>query len=400
MTTHPQPAARLRTFAVAAALAALLPATAAAQQLAGVVRDAGSREPVPSATVSLLSPEGAALARVLSDSAGRFTLTAPRPGAYRLEVRRIGYAARAPETLRLEPGEVTEVEVLLSTEPVALEAVVVETRSRRAREAVARGTPLRLLTRQDIEEIERRSNPQHVGDLARAFSPDVVVKYTTRTMPFDQNKSICIESVQRVRRTVNCDMVLVVLDGMIIDDPSLVLHGMVPDHVESMEFLKPTEGGVRYGTLGGQGVLLINTRGSGEWAPRQGTVSEQPGDAYDLALTGGVSGLGAAVLGGLLSCGVFDCPFLGGSGLSSGSVGLELAFTTPAIPLGVHLANHRRGSLLGGLLTSVAIGVAGYAAWDATGSDLVFLATPVAQVLGAVVAERLTTRDPETTPAR
>ncbi len=398
MTTHPQPAARLRAFAAAAALVALLPATAVAQELAGVVRDAGSREPVPSATVSLLGADGAALARVLSDSAGRFTLTAPRPGAYRLEVRRIGYAARAPETLRLEPGAVTEVEVLLSTEPVALEAVVVETRSRRAREAVARGTPLRLLTRQDIEEVERRSNPQHVGDLARAFSPDVVVKYATRAM--DGYKTICIEAVQRVRRTVNCDMVLVVLDGMIIEDPSLVLHGMVPDHVESMEFLKPTEGGVRYGTLGGQGVLLINTRGSGEWAPRRGTVSQAPGDAYDLALTGGVSGLGAAVLGGLLSCGLLECPFLGGTRLSSGSVGLELAFTTPAIPLGVHLANHRRGSLLAGLLASAAIGAAGYAAWDATGSDLVFLATPVAQVLGAVVAERLTTRDAEMTPVR
>ncbi len=252
---------------------------------------------------------------------------------------------------------------------------------------MARGTPLRLLTRADIERIERRSNPQHIGDLARQFAPDVMVSYATR---WDGYKSICIEAVQRIQRTRHCDMVLVVLDGVIIDDPSLILHGMVPDHVESMEFLKPTEGGTRYGTLGGNGVLLINTRGSGSWARRRGTVSQEPGDAFDLALTGGFSGLGGAALGGLLACGVFECPFLGT--LSHGSASVELAFTTVAIPLGTHMANHKRGSLVTGLITSATIAAAGLTLWEATGNDLAIVATPVAQVVGAVITERLTSR--------
>lgn len=361
----------------------------AAQELVGSVLESETRNPIPSATVSLVTPGGTVINRVMSDSVGRFRLAAPAPGRYLLAVNQIGYAARAQEELRLAEGMVTEVEVLLSTEPVALSAVVVRTRSRRAAEEAARGTPLRLLARADIEELDRRTNPQHVSDLARAFSPDLVVKSVTRTVMHDGSKAICIESVQRVSHTATCDMVLVVLDGMVIEDPSNLLVGMVPDQVESMEFLKPTEGGIRYGTLGGNGVLLINTRGSGTWARRQGTASEEPLDAFGLAFTGAAAGLGSGLVGALAACSITHCAV---EELSPNAVGFELGLTSLAIPLGTHLANHRNGNLAAGLLASTTIAAAGYAAWNATGKDVFFLATPVIQVLAAVIVERGTSR--------
>lgn len=158
-----------------------------------------------------------------------------------------------------------------------------------------------------------------------------------------------------------------------------------------MEFLKPTEGGIRYGTRGGQGVLLLHSRGSGQWAGRQGTASQEPMDTYGLAFTGTVTGLGAGVAGALAACGLFTCPF---GELAANTAAFELGITAVAIPLGTHLANHRRGSFLAGLLASAAIGAAGYAAWDATDSNIVFAVTPLLQVAGAVLAERWTERKP------
>lgn len=371
---------------VMCAVAVGTPQALSGQQLTGVIRNAETLDPIRAATVSLLSSDGAPLARVMSDSTGRFRIMVPGPGSYGLEVRQIGYAAKTANELDIGPDGITEVAVLLHTEPVALEAVVVETRSRRAAEEMARGTPLRLLTRNDIEEVERTSAPRHVGDLARRFGPDVLVRQMA-------GGGICIESTQRVRRTWRCDQVLVTLDGVPMDEAGKLLKTLPIDQIESLEFLKPIEAGLRFGTLGGNGVLLISTRGGGEWAARHAEASDEPKGTQGLAFAGVVSGVGGGVAGAMAACGLFECPF---GSLSRNTAGIELGFTTALIPLGIHIANRRRGSFMAGLGASALVAIGGFAAWDATGSDLVFVATPLIQVVASVLAEQLTVPDRET----
>ncbi|MCG6989109.1 MAG: carboxypeptidase-like regulatory domain-containing protein, partial [Gemmatimonadetes bacterium] len=85
---------RVWTAGLLCLVTALLAATpAAAQRVRGRLVDAGTGEPVPAAEMSLLSGESGTrvVKRALTTDSGRFVLTAPRPGRYRLKAERIGY---------------------------------------------------------------------------------------------------------------------------------------------------------------------------------------------------------------------------------------------------------------------------------------------------------------------
>lgn len=382
MTSRECQSHRLHFGAVLFLIVMLTPSVVWGQTLSGVVRDEKSREPIPAATVSLLTTTGVALTRVMSDSLGRFRLQPPSPGVYQLHVEQIGYGATAPQEFRIGSEGITQVEVLLSLEPVALEAVVVQAQSRIERERIARGTPLRILTRPDIEELERHAGARAVRDLARRF-PGVRVYQTIK----GGQPATCVESSQRIQHTAGCDMVLVVLDGQIVDDGEFLVRHLPAQDVESIELLKPTEGGIRYGTLGGNGVLLVNTRGNDEWTAQRPQADMVPTGPFRLFFAGAVSGVGGLVAGALAACGVFECPF---GSPSRNTVGLELATVAVSIPFGTHLANRRKGSFIAGLFASVGIGAVGYAVWNSTENDAAFLVTPGVQLLGAIIAEKVT----------
>lgn len=104
---------------------------------------------------------------------------------------------------------------------------------------------------------------------------------------------------------------------------------------------------------------------------------------------GGVAGAAAGMLvGGVAGVKSYeghceDC-FL--PGLFYGAV----AGGSAALPLGVHLANGRRGSYGTSLLASLAIGGAGIGLAAATNEYGVMLAVPVVQLVSAVLIERRT----------
>jgi hypothetical protein len=110
-----------------------------------------------------------------------------------------------------------------------------------------------------------------------------------------------------------------------------------------------------------------------------------------LLLLGGVLGGAAGVLGGA-AIGVKatqdDCENCFFNGLVYGSV----AGGSALLPLGVHLANGRRGSYGTSLLASLAIGAAGLGTALATNEGGVMIAVPVLQLVSSVVIERRTSR--------
>jgi hypothetical protein len=105
-------------------------APAAGQTVAGQLLDATTRQPIASATMSLLS-EKATITSVITDSAGAFVLRAPQPGSFRLHAERIGYRAAETPPLELAADDTLRVEFRLSVEAVALNPITVIGYSRR-----------------------------------------------------------------------------------------------------------------------------------------------------------------------------------------------------------------------------------------------------------------------------
>jgi hypothetical protein len=111
-----------------------------------------------------------------------------------------------------------------------------------------------------------------------------------------------------------------------------------------------------------------------------------------LALSGALGGAAGLVGGALAGARITggncdDCGLIGGvyGGIAGWSAG---------IPLGVHLANGRRGKLLPSLLSSLAIGGVGLGAALAADKVELMIPVPVAQLITSILIERSTSAPP------
>jgi hypothetical protein len=84
-------------------LAATVPA-ARAQAVEGTLRDAAGERPLPGARLYLVDDAGLPADSVLTDRAGRFRLTAPAPGLYRVVFQIDGWATVPSDPMALESG--------------------------------------------------------------------------------------------------------------------------------------------------------------------------------------------------------------------------------------------------------------------------------------------------------
>jgi hypothetical protein len=123
--------------------------------------------------------------------------------------------------------------------------------------------------------------------------------------------------------------------------------------------------------------------------PSSRVVGTHPGLLALGGVLGGAVGLvGGAYVGARITeddC--EDCFLLGGirGAIAGGSAG---------IPLGVHLANGRRGKLLPSLLASLAIGGAGLGAAVLANKYELMIPVPVAQLVASILIERSTSEPP------
>jgi hypothetical protein len=123
---HMVPAARLTRILIATAVtAALLPAAVNAQQVRGRIVDASSGGGVTAGFVSLNDAWGKTVAQMLTDTLGRYALTAPLAGTYTLTVERIGYPrfVSAPFTIGAAP---VIRNLTLTAAPIELPAITTE----------------------------------------------------------------------------------------------------------------------------------------------------------------------------------------------------------------------------------------------------------------------------------
>lgn len=117
----------MRKLVIGAALC-LLPSWSSGQRVFGRVIEAGSSKPVENVEIRLSSSDGP-IARVITDSTGRFLLRSNIPGMYRLTTNHIAYA---PVTADIELTAAQQVEVVLrvSVTATALPPIEVIARSR------------------------------------------------------------------------------------------------------------------------------------------------------------------------------------------------------------------------------------------------------------------------------
>ena len=116
----------MRGRIIGLALAGFLVGTAQAQTLRGLVRDAESLKPIPGVTIQV--EPGPAANRVITDSAGSFSLRLPGAGLYKVGATRIGYLPHAADTVRVAEGETVTLRIELAQRAVPLHPMIVTDR--------------------------------------------------------------------------------------------------------------------------------------------------------------------------------------------------------------------------------------------------------------------------------
>ncbi len=92
----------------------------------GRVTDSASGAAVPSAYVSVSTPEGLAVATRIANRDGAWSASVPA-GSYRVEVRSIGFESRTSDLVQVQAGQVTQVNLSIATQAIALAGVDVIT---------------------------------------------------------------------------------------------------------------------------------------------------------------------------------------------------------------------------------------------------------------------------------
>lgn len=141
-----------------------------AQSIRGTVADARNGAPLSTVEVTASFIDGEPLAQALTDNAGNFTLSLPGAGTYQISASLLGYRDAEPTPVEVETWTgVTEIQILLSTEPIELEGITVR----------ARGTELKH--RASVEGFfeRQRNGGLRVGGRRQYLASDPLVQSAT-----------------------------------------------------------------------------------------------------------------------------------------------------------------------------------------------------------------------------
>ena len=245
--------------------------------ISGIVIDAASRAPIPSAQVQIV---GTTRGATTGDD-GRFRIAGVRPGSYQVRVLRLGYQASA-QPATVTSGGTTELQFGLSQAAVSLEQVVTTAtgESERKREigsAVATLTPA----------VEQIAAAQNVSQLLTGKIAGVDVQQAGGTV--GSGSRIRIRGASSLSLT---NEPLVVVDGIrfnnnvaqsgTVGSTTIGVGGQVPsrfndinpEDIETIEVLKGPAAAAQYGTAAANGVIQITTKRGRSGKPRWTTFVE------------------------------------------------------------------------------------------------------------------------------
>ena len=225
--------------------------------ITGTVINYANRAPIEGARVQLVGTSH----DVFTDSAGKFGFSGVPPGKQIIQTDQLGYATRI-DSLTAFSQEALGLEIVLSTEAIVLEPLIVTGRRGTDRILTTPGTRFSGLTEAQVDSIAPRVFD--FANLARAARmPGLSVTETYIPNAFgDPQMGVCITMVRaRGGRNPNaCNMVEVRVNDGPVPDPAFFLLEMNPQDVRRIQFITPLEAGLLYGDRGANGVLLIYTK--------------------------------------------------------------------------------------------------------------------------------------------
>lgn len=169
-----------RALTLALCLGTLVaPASVGAQLVRGRVIDSANGAPVPLAAVHLLDGDRQHVALAMADSVGRYFLSIPDSGEYRLVALRYGYIDLESPLLAISDGRDYDLDLEMRPEPIGLSGVTVTVRN----EELVRWLTLelgvnphsisgfRLLQGERLEEAKARATNEPTGTLRWLYIP-------------------------------------------------------------------------------------------------------------------------------------------------------------------------------------------------------------------------------------
>ena len=227
-----------------------------AQTFSVSVRDSAGT-PLENVGLLLFDPNGKTVASARTSAAGFAHMPKADTGTFRLHARRFGFKPTSTAFLHIGPGDTLAVRMTLERMAVILDPIVV----RSERDAVRRdwnpfGINLRatggyIITPTEIEHAIMGARDM-ADVLARRAVPGVLVDQFRRC-PKSSRGGGCLPFA---------------VDGMLYPDGSALQDAVVPEMVDYIIVLRGSEVGVRYGSIGHNGIILIATKSADWWRRR------------------------------------------------------------------------------------------------------------------------------------
>lgn len=232
----------------------------------GTVTEAGTNRVIPGAQLVI---QGTNIGG-LSNSDGRFLLTAVPVGTQEVRVVNIGYAQQVLE-VNVTAGSAAVVDFVLQASAIQLSGLVVNSVTGRTQRARELGTNVGTIDLRNVEPTKVTS----VADILSGRTEGVILQDVNGTAG----------SSQRIRiRGANSlslsNEPLIYIDGILTDASSALsvgiggqeasrLNDLNPNDIASMEVVKGPAAAALYGTAAANGVILITTKrgraGAPEW---------------------------------------------------------------------------------------------------------------------------------------
>lgn len=262
----------VRSWATAAAALAMFPAWAFAQQgsVAGRVVDAGTKEPVPSAQVTIVGTRRGAV----TDSKGEYRIGSLEAGPIKVRAQRIGYEV-ATQTVTVPAGGTVTADFALATRAVSLDATVViaSGEQQRVRESGV------LTGRVDVDSLNK-GPISNASEMLQSRVPGVTV--TTSSGTVGGNSKIRIRGANSL--SLSNDPLIIVdgvrVNGDLGDGQSGAIgvggqaasrfNDINPEDIADIEVVKGPAASSLYGTAAANGVIYITTKqgssGKARWS--------------------------------------------------------------------------------------------------------------------------------------
>jgi hypothetical protein len=216
-------------------------------RLVGRVLDEQTLQPIPDVSVRIRDSDLVGI----TGADGRFSITGIPAGPKVVVLMHLAYGEHVRAVVVSAEAE-AQLPVRLAPRPVVLDSVVVEAPTELEQRRQSTGFAMNEIERPSIDRASQMG--LNLGQLLGQEMPGVRV----RGGAFGANT--CVEFRGSVNVDGTCREVSVFLDGVPVTVPGALYATMPIQEIERLEVLSPGQAGALYGSVGGWGVLLIETR--------------------------------------------------------------------------------------------------------------------------------------------